>query len=88
MNNDARHLRAVPRAPESVRYDTLHADCILEQARRAEYLRRVIAEHQEEREQLIREYDQLAERYNSARAELNRWRNWAAELPARGRDGE
>lgn len=86
MSGAARHLRALPRTPEPASDDAIHAACILEQARRAERLKRLIAEHEAEREQLIREYEQLADRYNEARAELARWRSWAADLPTRGRD--
>lgn len=72
------------RATAEPTWGELHAACILEQARRAADLRRVIAEHTEEKEQLIREYEQLADRFNAIRAELNHWRAWAAAMPKKG----
>jgi len=85
MSAVARRLRAVPRAAELVSEDAPHAACILEQARRAEYLRRVIAEHADEVAEWRRNYEELADLYNTARTELNQWRAWGAQRP-RGRD--
>ena len=84
-----RRLRAVPTAHEELTIESLRAQLVaaqLEQARRAAYLRMVIAEHTEEKEQLVREYEQLADRFNAARAELHQWRSWAAIIPTKGQD--
>ena len=79
MSATARPLRNLP-SEWPRRDDAACAEaCMVEQIRRADYLRRVIAEHVEEREQLIGEYEQLADRYNDARAELAAWRAWMAQ---------
>jgi hypothetical protein len=75
-------LRALPkRAPVEPTWDELHAACILEQARRAEFLRQSIAEHQEIIAEKDRDYEQLADLYNAQRGELAAWRTWAADMP-------
>jgi hypothetical protein len=54
---------------------------VAEETRRADYLRRVIVDHVEEMAELSRQYEQLADRYNKDRAELNEWRAWSAAMP-------
>ena len=83
-------LRALPgRAPVAPTWDELHAACMVEQARRAEFLRQTISEYEEIVADKDRDYDQLAQKYNAQRAELAAWRAWAAQMPgglARGKD--
>jgi hypothetical protein len=75
----ARGLRVLPAHAPRRDDAACTAACVEEQARRAEYLRRVIIEHHEERDQLIREYEQLADKFNNARAEVSAWRAWMAQ---------
>ena len=83
-------LSALPsRAPVAPTWDELHAACMLEQARRAEFLRQSISEYEGIIADKDREYDILADRYNSQRAELAAWRAWAESIPgglAHGKD--
>jgi len=75
-------LRALPsRAPVAPTWDELHAACMVEQARRAEFMRRTIAEYEEIVKDKDRDYDQLAKLYKAQRDELVAWRAWAASIP-------
>jgi len=81
-------LRALPTRAAPT-WDELHAACMLEQARRAEFLRQSITEYEEIVADKDRDYEQLADLYNAQRAELAAWRAWAASIPggrARGKD--
>jgi allophanate hydrolase subunit 1 len=72
--------RSMPASPAAT-YDRLHHECQIEQTRRAWSLAFRIEEHEAEVRDLIHDYEELADRYNDARAELAAWRAWGAACP-------